>query len=300
MHILHRAAWLHRVSSLLAIVMVVVASAGCETLIAPLEWGAVDQAPVEPEQAELPSFIRIAACSATEDYVRSLAEAHRQSHPQVIFDITVAGPEVAASMVAKGEAQLAIVTRRHGEAFRDEDREEEGFQPLEVTPVAESGLAVIVHASQEMSSLTQAELVSLFTGYALDWSGLGAGAGVPEIVVQDHSSTSRRIFDDALLGGRPVSSAAVVVPNDRAAAQYVAEHPGAVSYAAAAVLDERLRAVPVEMGLTSRIGSGRALYPASEEIVVVSPLTTTLEIQDLTAYAVGPQGAELLDRFFSR
>ena len=280
---------------------VALAASGCDALVAPREWGKMGRAqdpapdPASAEQA-LPTFVHIAACYVTEEYVRALAEAQRRTNAQVVFDITIAGPEVGASMVATGEAQLAILTRRHGEAFRDEGRE--GYVPLEVTPIAETGLAIVVHAGQDLPSLTQAQLVSLFTGYVLDWNALGAGSGVPEIVVQDRSSTSRRIFDESLLGGRAVSSAAVVVPDDRAAAQYVAEHPGAVSYVAAAVIDERLHAIPVEMGLTSRIGSGRTLYPASQEIVVVSPLTMTLEILDLKTYAAGPRGADLRAEFF--
>lgn len=282
----------------LALVLVALAPlalGGCEGIIAPVEEPQPPELVISEE--DLPVFLQVASCSATDGYVRALVEGFRSSRPRVVFEVTMTSPRVGVDMVAAGEAQLAVVTTARGQKVQSEPRE--GSLPLEATPLASDGLALVVHASREVASLTQADVVALFTGYVLDWGELGAGHGLPEVVVQDASSTSRGLFDTVLLDGRAVSSAAVIVPDDGAVVAYVATHPGAVGYAAGSVIGEGVRAVPVDVGLSSRAGSGRTLYPASQEVTLVTPLTMTAEVQALAAYVDSARGQELLAKHFS-
>ncbi len=279
--------------ALAAVLLLAPLAAGCARLVEPVEE---PRAPEVVLSKELPVFVQVATCSASEAYVRALVEAFRGPRPGIVVDVAVTSPQVAVKMVAGGEAQLAIVTAVPGQQVQSDALA--GSVPLEARVLATGGLVLIVHASREVPSLTQADVVALFTGHALDWGDLGVGVGTPDIVVQDASSTSRGLFDARLLEGRPVSSAAVVVPDDRSVADYVAKHPTAIGYAAASVVGDGVRTVPVEVGLTSRTGSGRTESVASLEIVMVTPVTMTAEIADLAAFAEGARGREILAAHF--
>jgi len=278
---------------LTAVLCVAPALAGCAALVEPLE---VPSAPEVVVSEELPIFLQVAACSATEDYARALAEAFRGPRSSVVIDVRVASPQVAVDMVAGGEAQLAVVTAAPGEKVQSSPLD--SSLPVEAQAVATTGVSLIVHASREVPSLTQTDVVALYSGYVLDWADLGVGIGAPYVVAQDASSPSRGVFDERLMEGRPIGSATVLVPDDRSVVRYVAEHPTAVGYAAASVLDNRVRTVPVETGLSSRSGAGRMTALASLDVVMVTPVTSTVTAAELGAYARGALGRQLLAKHF--
>lgn len=273
--------------------------AGCGALrrTADLLAPVASEAPVAPEAPEgaLPVLVRVAACGATEGYVQELTRAYSQEVGDVHFDVSVVTPWLGLEMLAAGEADVAFITRRPGDDIATALPPTRTWQ---VTPLATDGLAVIVSSALPLRRINQADLGRLFSGQVLDWGELQAGSTTPEIVVQDVSSTSRGIFDEELIGGRSPTSAAVLVPDDRAAVSYVASHPNAVGYAAATALIPEVQVVDVEVARGARWVLPQGGYAARLEVVIVAPAAMMRDVYGLRKLATEPAGRRLLRAHF--
>jgi len=243
-----------------------------------------------------PELMRIAVCAPIEDYARALTRLYTQQATGVHWDVVVVTPGLGQQMLAEGEVVAAILTTS-SEAdvlsrFANPDR-------WQVTSLATDGLALIVSSALPLKELGRTELVDLFTGYVLDWAELGAGTGPPEVVIQDESSTSRQVFDAELLGGHSPSTAAILVPDDHAAVAYVASHPLAVGYAAAATLSPDVQTVRIREASSGRLLSRNEGYAATLDVVMVCPIAMPREAYELRALAASDAGRRLAEEHFA-
>ncbi len=113
------------------------------------------------------------------------------------------------------------------------------------TLIAKDALAIIVHPSNPVNSITLEELRRIYAGYVLDWDNLG-GEGEVVVISREEGSGARVFFDEAVMKGERISPAALIMPSSRSVLDYVAFRKGAIGYVSAAWLNRKVKPVLVE------------------------------------------------------
>lgn len=277
-----------RAPVLLAIILVAVSAGavgGCQGVSRPLVGlGGEVAAEAEGEAA----LVRVATCWAALPLVNELTAEYGRLSAHTAFDIVSVQADVARDLVATGQADVAVlgVDPAAGEEIAG----------LVARPLAVDAVAVVSHPSLGLDGLTAGQLAALYAGEYLRWDELGGPTEPVEVLVHAPGATERAVFEQALMGEKKVSSFAVVVPHDRAVIEYVAEHPGALGYASAAYVDERVRVVAVDghHPTAAEVRSGR--YPLGYLLMLLTATDGSPEAESWASYSLGNRGRQVIER----
>ncbi len=137
-----------------------------------------------------------------------------------------------------------------------------GFVPFQV-PVARDGLAIIVHPSNPIKSISMEQLKGIFSGSVSNWSKIG-GSNVGVITVgRDSSSGTYGFFQDTVLGiGKPYRSDMMTSPSTNSIGQTISQDAGAIGYvgiAYARAFGAKVKIIPVSKG-------GAPVEPTEENV----------------------------------
>ena len=103
--------------------------------------------------------------------VPQLAEAYKQSHKGVNFDIAAEGSTTGIAAIIDGTADIGMASRR---AFPPEfSSASANGRTLKATIVAYDGIAVIVNNANPVAKLNKKQIEQIFTGEVTDWSAVG-------------------------------------------------------------------------------------------------------------------------------
>lgn len=205
-----------------------------------------------------PTTLNLVAADSCGTLARGTASAYEAAHPWVTVTSTVLNNQLAIEALREGNVDLGFLSRG--------SVDEEQKQGLWMEPFARDGIAVIVHPASPISEIGLAGLHDIFRGRLQERQGV-----VLTVVSREAGSGTRAAFESIVLGGQDTTLNAVVVPSSEAMMDDVAKTPGAIGYVSARLLEDRVRAVPVEgVGATDdAIDAGsypiwRDLYLASE------------------------------------
>lgn len=240
---------------------------GCGTLLlTPTE----EVAPAEDDGAP---YLRLAAAWAAAPLAEDLLRAYG--------DLRVCEERLAEALLAAGEADLAIVPR-----------------PLTATPeqaqheitLALDALAIIVHPDLPLHRIAPRDLALLYRGHIADWAALEAGAGQPEVLSREEGALARTLFEGVILQGEALTSAALILPHDRAVVDYVASHPLAIGYASQAAVDGRVKVISLDGLLPAVTALEQGRYPLTYRLALLRAADAPPAAQRLAAFAVSSPG----------
>lgn len=211
-----------------------------------------------------PVTIRIAGSTSAAPALLAWTAAFHNQHAHVVFDLRWGGSHIGKEQVASGEADLAVSTLT---PRMTPVGEQETTPPLHWLPIGLDGLAIIVHPSNKIETLSLAQLRDLYHGRILDWKTLGSDKGEVLLISREDDSGLRQFFEDRVMGAASVSLTAVVMPSNGDVLDYVAEHPAAIGYISRTYVADQL--------------SAAASAPITESIA--SPVETTTTLNDSRA-----------------
>ncbi len=96
--------------------------------------------------------------------------------------------------------------------------------------LALDGIAVIVNASNPISTLTKDQLAAIFSGAVGDWSQLGRQQGSIHIYSPDNNSGTYDTFKTLVLGSKSLLGTAKRLEDNRALSDAVANDPNAIGF----------------------------------------------------------------------
>ncbi len=176
-----------------------------------------------------PVTIRIVGSNGMRPVLQALTIAFTQRHPSVIFDLRGGGSRVGEDAVRRGEADLAASTLlpiEQGPIIVEPNT----VEPLLRLPIGIDGVAIIVHQSNLIESLSLAQMRDLFGGRLVDWSAVGGESGEILLVSREDGSGARQLFESKVMDNEAVSLTAVVMPTSADVVDYVARNPQAMGY----------------------------------------------------------------------
>ncbi|MCL2602771.1 MAG: phosphate ABC transporter substrate-binding protein [Treponema sp.] len=113
--------------------------------------------------------------------------------------------------------------------------------------LAVDGIAVVVHHSNPVASLSIEQIRDIYTGAITDWSEVSpATSGAIAVVSREDGSGTRGAFEE--LAGFPgrLRAGAIETPSTGAVRSNVSGNPNAIGYVSIASVDGSVKAVPVD------------------------------------------------------
>jgi phosphate transport system substrate-binding protein len=237
-----------------------------------------------------PVFLQAAGSTSMGPLLAELAAAYNARQPNITFDIQGGGSQLGQRQVEAGQIDLGLVSWPPP-------------RPAEVMQqaiIAHDGVAIIVHPQDPPAGLSLAELRDIFSGRLLEWAAVGGSAGEIQVVSREDGSGTRAAFETLVMEERAVTPVAIVLPNSRAVVDYVAQHPHTIAYVSLALVDERVRAIPVEGVMPGPDTLAAGSYPLIRDLAVVFPRRGAPEAARFVEFALSPAGQAIVGRHWGR
>ncbi|MFO7917689.1 MAG: substrate-binding domain-containing protein [Anaerolineae bacterium] len=271
----------------LLIIGLVLMLLGCERVLVPLHEQETSLG--QGDAGEDSILLRMAVCWAGLPLARDLAAAYTAENPRVSTDIVTCDTAVAHDLFASGQVDLAIVSETRGCRGNGDSAS---------AVLALDALVVVVPRRSSLNGVARDELSALFGGYYLDWQELSAGHGQPELVVREADSMARELFASYVMEERTVSSAALVMPHDRAVLEHVAQEANAVGYISRAYVDEGVKVLAIDGVAPTREAIQEGEYPLVYCLRVRASDAGSREATDFVSFMRSRKGQRLIaDRY---
>jgi phosphate transport system substrate-binding protein len=243
-----------------------------------------------------PVTISLAATTATEPLVADLTEAYQAEHAYVSFQVTQADSNAAVEAALAGKVELAAVTQISTS------------ESIWLTPVAFDNIAIIVHPTNPITSLTVLQLRAIFQGRVSAWSEvapLGNGAaGDVAVITRERDSELRAEINHYVLEGRSVTLNALVAPSNEAMIDMVSTITSALGYVSMSCQPPGVKMIAVEGILPTPFTAANRSYPLHRPVYLVAwqepDPATEAELRQFVAWALSPDGQRVASRRYGR
>ena len=208
--------------------------------------------------------ITMTGSSTVHPIAQPTAEAFMDLHPDVNVTVRGGGSGTGITALIDGITDIANSSRwiRLSEV---ETALSNGIYPVPHR-VAMDGIAVIVHPSNPVDSLTLDQIKDIYTGKVKNWSELG-GANLPIVVMsRESSSGTYEVWGEIALQGERLAPTALLRASSGALAQDVAETRGAIGYVGLGYLNDSLKALAVNGVLPSNSTVVSGAYPVARPL----------------------------------
>ncbi len=227
------------------------------------------------------------------------AEAYGASHPGASVQITGGGSGTGIAALTNGATDVCQSSRPMKPEEKAKVKAARNADAIE-TPVALDALAVYVHASNPIASLTLAQLAKIYVGETKKWSDLG-GSDAPIILYgRENNSGTYGYFKEHVLANKDFASAVQTLAGTAAVASAVGSDKAGIGYGGIAYL-AGVRAVPVRKDdastpvAPSRETALDGSYPLARSLFFYTAGAPVGEAASFVAWVKGPEGQKVID-----
>lgn len=266
--------WLSWFVLVLAVVLVAGVFAGCSTS----PEGETNQEGANgTEGAGLSGTLQVNGSTTVTPIAQAWAEAFMDENPDVEVTVIGTGSGDGIAALINGTTDIAMASRKMKDSERADVKSKRGVEPQEFV-VGRDALAVIVHPSNPIDSLTMEQIKDIFTGEITNWKDVGGPDAEILVYTRDSSSGTYGFFKEHVLEDEEYASHARTTASNAAMRATVAQEEYAIGYVGLSFLSG-VKALGV-----SKDG-GEPVVP-SLETVSEYPI-----VRDLNMYTAGaPEG----------
>jgi phosphate transport system substrate-binding protein len=182
------------------------------------------------------------------------AERYMPVHPEVRISVTGGGSGTGIAAMINGTVDIANASR----AMKDEEiaaARENGIEPIEFV-VAGDAIAVVVHPSNPIDSLTLSQISDIYTGKLTNWSELG-GEDWPIVLLSRESNSGTYVYflENVIRLGDSESDLlfspdTLLMPSSEGISTEVRQNPNAIGYDGLGYVtpDQKMLAVSIASG----------------------------------------------------
>lgn len=178
-----------------------------------------DATPGDVRRAE-PTRIVLTGSSTIAPLASDVARRYETEHPGVRIDVQTGGSSRGLADARRGLADVGMVSRS--------PRDGEG--DVIWYPIALDGLAIIVHADNPVTALTEAQVVSTYRGEIETWSEVGGSEAPITVVNKAEGRSTLEVFLAHFGLEAPEIQADVVIGDNQQAIKTVVGNPDAIAY----------------------------------------------------------------------
>ncbi|HBO7425086.1 TPA: phosphate ABC transporter substrate-binding protein [Pseudomonas aeruginosa] len=237
--------------------------------------------------------ITVSGSSTIAPLMAEIGKRFEVQHPGVHVDVQSGGSSRGIQDVRSGLASIGMVSR----ALNPDEGDLKPFI------IARDGIALIVHASNPLTSIKSEQVVGLYTGQLSNWQAVG---GNPGQVVKVHKAEGRSTLE-LFLKHFHLDNAAVqadlVIGENQQGIKSVAGNPLAIGYVSIGTAEyEARQGAPIKLlALDGQAASTEALlagsYPLSRDLNLVVRGQPDANVRALLAFAQSREVADLVEQY---
>ncbi|MCX8053551.1 MAG: phosphate ABC transporter substrate-binding protein [Armatimonadetes bacterium] len=208
--------------------------------------------------------LKIAGSTTVLPLATKWAEEFMSKFPDVNISVSGGGTGVGISSLMNGTCDIASASREAKPKEIETARQKN--QKLVGTRVAKDGIAIVVHPSNDIKTLTMSQIAAIYSGKVDNWSQVGGEKLGIVAIGRDSSSGTYGFFQEAVLGGRPYRKDMLSLPTNAAVAHAVSQSKGAIGYVGMAYAWDMSKKGKVKVLYVSRKSGDTGMLPTDENI----------------------------------
>ncbi len=190
-----------------------------------------------PQTAAREKFtVNIAGSTSVMPFSEKLAEHFMLDHPTFAVNVQAGGSTAGVQACITHTVDIGMCSR-------DLKAEE---QVLTAIPICYDGIAIVVNPLNPVTSLSLAQVRSIFNGSVKNWSQLGWIDRRIDAVSREEGSGTRGAFEELVMGTDTIDDATMVQDSNGSVREVVATDPYAIGYLSLGIVDERVVAVAID------------------------------------------------------
>jgi phosphate transport system substrate-binding protein len=221
-----------------------------------------------------------------------IGKRFEQGHPGVRVDVQTGGSSRGVSDARQGLVDIGMVSR----ALKEDE------QDLQAFTIARDGVCVILNGENPIEKLTDAQVVSIYTGKATNWKDVG-GKDAPITVVNkaEGRSTLELFLHYFKLENKDVKAQVIIGENEQGI-KTVAGNPNAIGYVSIGTAEfDAKQGVPIKLlpvgGVTASIENVRnETFPLARPLNLVTKSTPSGLVKEYLDFARSPEVKDLVEK----
>lgn len=202
-------------------------------------------------------LLELHSTRSTQALTRELAQAYQDTRPDFDFDLYTDTYANLISQLHSGQISYFI----------------SGFVPsndsIWAAPIAQDGLVMITHVENPVSNLSAEDVRRIYGGRMPNWELLGGDNQEIIVLTVDTNTDTFSVFERLVMGHRPITANAQVVPNLGAMLAQVSEFPGSIGYVPMSMVQNSVRTLSIDGITPTQISVTNNEYPLRSTIFVI-------------------------------
>jgi phosphate transport system substrate-binding protein len=228
-----------------------------------------------------------------------LAEEYMKSNRGTVIQVNGGGSGTGIAALINGTTDIAQASRPMTEDERTKARTNRGAEIVEV-PVALDSLAVFVHGSNPVQTLTIAQIADIYSGKTKSWSAVG-GPNAPIVMYgRESSSGTYDYFREHVLNKGDFAPAVQTLQGTAAIINAVGRDRNGIGYGGIAYAkDVRAIAIKTNDGAAGVAPSAASVaggtYPLSRKLFFYHPANAAERVTKFVRWALTPEAQGLVE-----
>jgi phosphate transport system substrate-binding protein len=229
--------------------------------------------------------LMISGSVAVSRFVSLLIKPFIEKYPHVKVVIEGGGSYAGLVALDNGGIDLAMMSR-------DLNFEEFNLD-LHSTLVGIEGIAIVIHPSMKVPSISLEQLEAIFDGTIVNWKQLGGPDKKINVYSRREGSTTRAFFEDVILRGAKFARDAKVFDNAAALSDALGSDAYGIGYLTNKNLDDKVKAVAINGVEISDKTLLLKLYPLCRDMFLVNKKSGSELAKDFVRFSISAEGQDV-------
>jgi phosphate transport system substrate-binding protein len=227
------------------------------------------------------------------------AESYMKENPDRMIQVTGGGSGVGIAALINGGTDICDASRPMKDAEKEQARSRHGKEVREI-PVALDGVAIYVHQSSMIQSLSQAQLKGIYTGQITNWRDVGGTDMKIVPYSRENNSGTYVFFKEHVLGNADFAREIQTLPGTAAVVNAVSKDPASIGYGGIAYASG-IRAVPVRKDeksdpVTASLATVQnGQYPLSRNLFFYTIGEPAGDVKSFIDWVLGAEGQKICE-----
>lgn len=222
-----------------------------------------------------------------------LGKRFEQQHPGARVDVQSGGSSRGVQDARSKVADIGMVSR----ALKTDEADLRGYV------IARDGMAVVVHARNPVQSLTDAQIIAIYTGQIRNWREVGGAQAPITVINKAQGRSTLELFLAYFKLEAPQIRASIVIGDNEQGIKTLAGNPNAIGYVSigsaesAATHGQPIKLLPLEgvAATTANVRSGR--FPLARPLLLVTRGEAEGMAKTFIDFSRRPANADLVREF---
>lgn len=233
-------------------------------------------------------MLRFYTTGAALPLMSELSRAYTQIKPAVSFDISASN---YGGVLRLMEADDSYFLTTHLPPVEE--------SPFWAAPVAQDGIAIVVHPSNIIEDLTTEQLRRIFQGRITNWSELAGEDAAITVISREDGSGTRAEFERLVMGDRRPTQLAQIAPSHEAVLVSVGRETGSIGYVSMSYLDSTVHAIMIDGAALTPNSVFDNTYPLRSTLFVAGMQEPQDENRAFIAWVQSPEGQAVVARRYA-